>query len=318
MIAGIDIGGTKTQLTAEAQPGQRRDVVVPTADWRNRRDRQSDAVALADLVSAFTETTAPAALVVGSHGCDTDDDCIELQTNLARQLGGTILVLNDSELLLPAAGRERGFSLVSGTGSIAVGRRADRKMIAAGGWGWYLGDEGSASGLVRDAARAVRAALDAGEPLDQLGRSLMQALSVGNPVELGRALSDLGSAADIGNLAPTVFEAVEAGSGLAARVIAEGGKALALLAERLVARGATAGDVVAGGGVITRQPRLFDAFRAALAEQLPLLRVTLYSDPPVEGAVRLARRLANGERPQTLPLPHVDGRLATDEDGRAA
>jgi N-acetylglucosamine kinase-like BadF-type ATPase len=318
MIVGIDIGGTKTHLLAEEPGGQRLDRVVATSEWRGRRDPAADASSLVSLIGSVTGSIAPVALVVGSHGCDTDDDCRAFQARLAGLLSGAILVLNDSELLLPAAGRVNGISVIAGTGSIAVGRSADRKMIAAGGWGWYLGDEGGASGLVRESARAVRASLDRGEQLDGLGRALMTALGITSPVELGRALSDIGSAADIGSLSHLVFEAAENGSGLAEEVIAAGGRALCLLTQRLIARGAPESDVVTGGGVITRQPRLFEAFRDALSQGSPNARLTLLTEPPVRGAVLLARRLAAGERPEMLPLPHVAGIAERETDGRAA
>ena len=102
--------------------------------------------------------------MVGAHGCDTAAQCDLFQGHLHPLLKGAVEVVNDAELLVPAAGYGVGVGVVAGTGSIAVARRPDRTMLVAGGWGWILGDEGSAPGLVREAARAVRAAIDAGEP----------------------------------------------------------------------------------------------------------------------------------------------------------
>ncbi len=59
---------------------------------------------------------------------------------------------------VPAAGYADGIGVVSGTGSIAVARTAEGRMLAAGGWGWILGDEGSAPALVREAAQGRCAA----------------------------------------------------------------------------------------------------------------------------------------------------------------
>jgi N-acetylglucosamine kinase-like BadF-type ATPase len=318
MIVGIDIGGTKTHLMAKMPDGELRERLVATSDWRGRRDPVADTFSLVALIRDLGDSVIPVALVVGSHGCDTDDECLAFQARLARSFSGIILVLNDSELLLPAAGKATGISVIAGTGSIAVGRNPDRRMIAAGGWGWYLGDEGSASGLVREAARAVRASLDAGEYLDGLGRMLMTALGIESPVELGRALSDIGSAAGIASLSQIVFEAADAGSDLAAGVIAGGGVALSILVERLIARGAPACNVVTGGGVMTRQPRLFKAFRNALLDRAPTATLTLLTEPPAKGAILLAQRLAAGERPKTLPLPHVAGHAELEPDGGAS
>jgi N-acetylglucosamine kinase-like BadF-type ATPase len=317
MIVGVDIGGTKTQIVGELDGDKAGDRVVPTAEWRGRTDDDVDVRALVSLILASSQGVAPMATVVGAHGCDSDDDRLALQTRLSRLLPGSVLVLNDSELLLPAAGKANGISIISGTGSIAVSRDAQGRMIASGGWGWYLGDEGSASGLVREAARCVRFSLDQGESLDPLGRRLIDTLAISSPIELGRALAEIGSAAGIGRLAHLVFEAADSGSKLATKIIADAGISLSVLAEQLIQRGAPRGDVVTGGGVITRQPRLFFAFQSALARRLPDVTLTLSSEPPVTGAIKLARILGAGELPGTLPLPHIDGELRAASNGRA-
>lgn len=318
MLVGIDIGGTKTQMMA-ANGLAVSDISMPTSQWRGRQNAETDAATLVAALTKMTGGKLPEVLVAGSHGCDTDEECGAFQQRLAQQLPTTVvLVLNDSELLLPAASKDVGISVICGTGSIAVARGDDRRMIAAGGWGWYLGDEGSAAGLVREAARGVRRSLDSGEPLERLGRSLLQALGIDNPVELGRALGDQGSAARIGSFVPLVFAAADTGSALALDVIAQGGKALATLVSRLIDRGAPGKDIVTGGGVITRQPRLFEAFQSAVATVAPDWRLTLLREPPVIGAMALARQLQAGDRPAHLPLPHVAGTISNEGDWRAA
>lgn len=318
MIVGVDIGGTKTHVMAERGDGSSLERTLKTVEWRGRTNAEADALALASLIEALCDSGPADIVVVGSHGCDSDEERLALQQRLSRHFAGQVLVLNDSELLLPAIGKISGISVIAGTGSIAVSRDGDRQMIAAGGWGWYLGDEGSASGLVREAARAVRASLDSGAALDPLGRALLDNVGVHNPIELGRALGAIGSAAGIGAFARLIFEAAESGSALALQVIDHGGRGLALLVERLLARGAPRADVVAGGGVVTRQPRLLAAFRAALAQRAPDLALTLVEAPPVLGALILARALQQGDMPPSLPLPHRAGQPQIVTDGRAA
>lgn len=317
MIAGIDIGGTKTHVLVERTDGARQEWVVATSDWRKRHDAVVDASSLANLIRRDRDSV-PLSIVVGAHGCDTDADCLRLQELLSRYFDGSVLVVNDAELLLPAVSRSGGVSVIAGTGSIAVSRDEKGRMLSAGGWGWFLGDEGSASGLVRDAARSVRLSLDNGKPLEKLGEALLAASGAAAPVDLGRTLSDLGSAARIGALAQSVFEAAACGSLLAQAVVRRGGDALALLVQQLAERGAVTDQVVTAGGVITRQPSLFSVFEDALANRLPNAKLTLLAEPPVTGALALARRLADGQSLARLPQPHRMGRQSAADNGRAA
>lgn len=317
MYLGIDIGVMKTHLVVEGDDDGRRERVLETASWRQRHDPVADASNLIELILKLADGQ-PTSSVIGSHGCDTDADRLALQVLMAERLHGLVLVLNDSELPLPATGRDQGISVIAGTGSIAISRDPDANMLSAGGWGWFLGDEGSASGLVRDAARAVRHSIDQGKPMDVLGRLLVDALGVAGPVEFGRAMTELGSAVRIGGLAHLVFDAADGGSKIACDVIENGGDALALLVEQLVRRGARGSDVVAAGGVISRQRRLFEAFEAALSKRVPMAKPTLLDTAPVVGAVLLAKELAKGERRRTLPLPHSHGVLEQRNNGETA
>jgi N-acetylglucosamine kinase-like BadF-type ATPase len=177
-------------------------------------------------------------------------------------------------------------------------------MLAAGGWGWILGDEGSAPALVRDAAKAIRGAIDAGDGADPLTDALMAELGTDDPTMLGRLLNDTRSAVIWGRYANAVFAAADAGSRLAQGVIIEGGAALAALVGVIVKRGADAASVVAGGGVIVEQPRLMAAFAAAMKKVSPNSAVVLLREPPVMGALALAERAM----PAGATLKAGDGR----------
>jgi N-acetylglucosamine kinase-like BadF-type ATPase len=211
--------------------------------------------------------------------------------DLAAHLAGQIKVVNDSELLVPAAGFENGIGVVSGTGSIAVARSHSGEMLVAGGWGWILGDEGSAAALVREAARAVRGSIDLGQSGDPLIEHLMNRLDTKDPTKIGRMLNDVRGAAIWGSYAGAVFDAAAQNSDLAIKVISDGAGALARLVGILVNRGADARHVVIGGGVVVEQPMLFNAFCAAMADISPVSEVTLLRAPPVNGALALAERL---------------------------
>lgn len=291
-VVGIDIGGTKTHLRLRDRSGE-RDLVLSTGDWRHR-EWNRDARSLLELVDRFSGGAPVAAMGVGAHGCDDKDECQAFEDAFRAAGPLPVRVVNDAELMPAAFALERQIGVVAGTGSIAVCRTSDGEMLVAGGWGWIMGDEGSAASLVREAARAVALHLDrGGAENDPLVRHLFASLEIPSAARIGSRLGSLGSAKDVGSHARLVFDAAEEGSTLADSVIREGGTALADLVTRLRLRGAEATSVVAGGGVIASQPRLWDAFRKGVEEVHGAdVALFLHRGPPVEGAIVLADRLA--------------------------
>ncbi|MFD4877107.1 N-acetylglucosamine kinase [Streptomyces sp. NPDC058420] len=292
LVVGIDVGGTKTHLRVCAGTDVVADHIRASSGWRPH-----DPVAAADWLTAIVHDALPAharpsAVAVGGHACETPRQCAEIRAALEERLETPVLVVGDAELLVPAAGLDKGVGLVAGTGSVAVGLLADGGRLQVGGWGAVLGDEGGAAGLVREAARAAWAAHDRGEAPDQLALGLVEAFDVAEVPALGAALESASDvSADWGRHARVVFTAADAGSLLAREVIAEAGQSLAALVVRLAERGVPVDDVVVSGGTVLAQPRLYDALTAALAERLPGARPQPIQVPPVEGAVALARSI---------------------------
>jgi N-acetylglucosamine kinase-like BadF-type ATPase len=291
-VVGIDVGGTKTHLRALAGDTLVADHVRTSGGWRPH-DPVTAAGWLAALVAdALPAGARPAAVAVGGHACETPRQCAQIRTALQLHFDAPALVVGDAELLVPAAGLDKGAALVAGTGSVAVGRLPDGTAVQVGGWGAVLGDEGGAAGLVREAARAVWAAHDRGERPDALALGLVAALGVPEVPALGAALEGASDvSAEWGRHAPVVFTAAADGSSLARTLIAEAGEALAALVARLAARGVPVDDVVVAGGTILAQPALYEAFTSALAEAAPGARARPLHVPPVQGAVALARAL---------------------------
>jgi N-acetylglucosamine kinase-like BadF-type ATPase len=293
ITVGIDIGGTKTHLRACNAAGSTRDLVMPTADWRVR-DWDKDAAALLENVRQLAEGEQVVALAVGAHGCDDASECEAFQAAFVRRVPYAVMVVNDAELLPAALDYQRQMGLVAGTGSIAVCRDASLGMMVAGGWGWVIGDEGSASGLVREAGRAISLHLDRGGSFDDpLVGLLFEALEIRNAARIGSAIARQGGAAALGRHASIVFAAHEQGSGLAAKVIADGARHLAELVMRLKHNGAAANVVVAGGGVMMSQKALAEAFLAQVeAQSGGTIAARIFYGAPVEGACRMARAMA--------------------------
>lgn len=292
LMVGIDVGGTKTHLRALTGDTVVADHVRPSSGWRPYDPVAAAGWLAALFAEALPKGTRPSALAVGAHACETARQCAQIRTALQLHFDAPALVVGDAELLVPAAGLDKGVGLVAGTGSVAVGRFADGTPVQVGGWGALLGDEGGAAGLVREAVRAVWAAHDRGEEPDALALGLLASFDVPEVPALGAALESVTSAsAEWGRHAPAVFTAAESGSPLARTVIAEAGRSLGALVERLAARGVVVDDVVVAGSTVLAQPSLYDAFVSALEESVPTARPRPLRAPPVEGAVAMARSL---------------------------
>jgi N-acetylglucosamine kinase-like BadF-type ATPase len=294
VVAGLDIGGTKTAIAVEGLGGERlAEAEVSSADW-SAAEPPVAAEWILRCLGAVAPVTEVVALGVGAQGCDSVEHCAHLERELASR-GLRARVVNDAALVVPAAGLDAGIGVVAGTGAIAVGRDAAGRQLFAGGWGWVLGDDAGAAGIVREATRAVLEAHDAGAADDGLLGALQAAFAVGTPEGLARAVNDEPTPESWGPRAPVVFAAADAGSGLAAGVVEAAGAHLGVLVGRLLARGALGHDVVAAGSVIVRQPRLATSLRRRLANEHPALTLHLLSHPPVTGALALARSLLTPE-----------------------
>jgi len=293
---GIDVGGTKTQVRAVLDTETvLADRVFPSTGWEPA-DHARAAAFLTDLIRrTVPDGAALAAVVVGAHGCDSADDGAGMRRQLVRLVPAPCRVVNDAELLAPAMGLAGGIGLVAGTGSVAVGRDRAGEPVYVGGWGWLFGDEGSAPGLLREAARASLAARDRGESPDLLATLLLDSFQVGEVTDLPDAMAAQSGARAWGDRVALVFEALHGGSALAEAVVDDAAGALAGLVAQVAARGVAADDVVVAGGVILNQPGLYTGFTRRLEAVLPATKVHRLGTAPVHGAVLLAERLAQAE-----------------------
>lgn len=291
VVVGVDVGGTKVAVRVATLDG----AVVGDHQWPADAWSATPVGAAARWLRSVLSLAVPeedeiVAAGIGAQGCDTQEHCHELAEALAA-LGVRATVVNDAQLLVPAAGLERGIGVIAGTGSIALGADANGTALYAGGWGWVLGDEASAPAIVREATKAALAAYDDRRPDDGLMRALLEHYAVPDPPALARAVNDVPTPENWGPGAAAVFEAADRGSTLAARVVDEAARGLKLLVCQLIARGAVGDTVVAAGSVIVNQPRLAERFRARLADFYPSLSLRLLDVPPVAGGVVLALRM---------------------------
>ena len=288
VLVGLDVGGTKTAVIVETVTGRELvDTVIPSEDWDAEPLEHGVAWIERAIASVVPEGHEVAAVGIGAQGLDNDT----ISREFAAAVQYPAVAVNDAALLPAAAGLDKGLGVIAGTGSIGVGRDADGSYVITGGWGWVIGDEAGAAGIVREATKAALRAHDDSLPDDGLLSALCEAFGVADAERLARAVNDEPTMDNWGPRAPAVFAAADGGSVLAASVIEAAGANLASLVDQLVARGAVGSTVVAAGSVVVGQPRLFNALVRGVAATQSQLEVVLLTDPPVVGALALARQL---------------------------
>ncbi len=184
-----------------------------------------------------------------------------------------------------------GVIIIAGTGSIALGMNARGEDIRAGGWGWLIGDEGSAVDIGRSGLLAAGRAFDGDGPPTQLQDLITTHLQLATLRDVKRVVQgpDFGQRG-FAALAPLVGQAAEQGDEPAAQIIRVAGQALARQAAAVVRRlGFQEPTRVAPvGGAFEHVAGLRDAFRVALAKE-PVASIAVSPElPPVLGAVIMA------------------------------
>jgi len=277
---GLDIGGSSSRARL-VEDG----VVVAEAEGpgANVAVLRSDVVAsrLKTLISGMG-AISPDACCAGSAGAEVPAGRERLEKLLSSMLPDSkVTVVHDARLILAAAGLDAGIALISGTGSVAYARDRDGREARVGGWGWLLGDDGSAAWLAREAAREVMRRSDAGEALGTLGAAMLGATRARTTTDLVGYLHSLDEPRDWGALAGVVFQ-VAADDAAAAVLIERTASALSDLVSSVRKRASADVPLVLAGGLILNQPMLEEAVRRRVGA------ATRLDEPPVAGAVKLA------------------------------
>lgn len=303
LVIGIDGGATHTvALLADAESGE---IVGRGESGPSNIQAVGVEAALLELdlavrnayIAAGLPRKEAAAACLGLAGIDLNEgrDVIQTWANTV-SLARRVSVANDATLLF-AAGTPEGWGLavVAGTGSIAFTLDRDGNDARAGGWGYLLGDEGSAFRVGLQGLRAAcRAADRIGEPTRLLSALLAQ-LKTDDPRDFIPAVyRGAWDKAAIAGLAPVVLDAAADGDAVAAGIVGQEALELARTAAGAVALGRLPRErlpITLTGGLVLQGTTFRELFLTNLA-QLGISPgpVSLVEDPVV-GAVVLARKM---------------------------
>lgn len=312
-VLGLDAGGTKTVCLLANEAGE----VVASARAGGANLQAAGELAVEKVLHEVMEEAigdrriTPAAICLGIAGVDRPDDHAVIR-GIMRRIGraSRVLVVNDALVALEAgAPGEPGVVVISGTGSIAYGRNANREAARAGGWGYVLGDEGSGYWIGRAALRAVLRESDRRGPATALSPLLLAHFGVARAQGLIHEVyhNSLQPAA-IGVLATCVQQAFGQGDSVAIGILRSAadeleGSALSV-ARRLGLIGRPFAFILAGG-IFRAVPWLEQELGRRLPVSAPNSRVEHLDREPAHGAVTLA--LAEARGGATVPAYKLDG-----------
>ncbi len=298
---GIDGGGTKTTCAV----GDESRLLAHAVAGPSNIVRVGESLARESLLQAVRQACQAAGIhpsqvartCVGGSGAARAQVAAAMQRCLAEIISTPVDVVGDMEIALQAAFDDGpGVIVIAGTGSIAYGRNQDGNTARAGGWGFAIGDEGSAHWIGREAVRAVLRSSDVNAEKagsSPLVAALYKAWGVTSLADLARAANS--------NPPPDFAALFPAAAGnsedLALKVLTDAGRELSAIAAIVIGRlfvEAGPVHVAVTGSVFRYAAQVREIFYHELRKAEPRVEVNLQIVDPVEGALRMARRASAG------------------------
>ncbi|QQO08982.1 N-acetylglucosamine kinase [Breznakiella homolactica] len=295
---GIDGGGTHSRLSITDAQG--KSLCRVTSGSTNIYSVAQEKVFenLSDLFSqAFTETGLEKKDItrgcIGSAGLARPAEQKLFRGFFADILGPDIPVLlcTDGEILLCGGlGGLEGYCLIAGTGSVALGRAEDGRLVRAGGLGYMLGDEGSASWTGKEAIIRAMRSLEHRDLPTSMMESILKHCGLEHSYELVQYIHHTAGKAEIATLAPLVTEAARNKDPLAEDILRRGAEELALLVASVLEQSPWIGNrtLVLAGGVMEHDEIVRNKLESLLKKQFPDLTAMDPKGTALEGACILA------------------------------
>jgi glucosamine kinase len=300
LIVAVDGGQSSTLALVAAATGE-----IFGFGWGGPSNHINEPGGVERLESALRDSITTALHDAGQTASSVGYVCLGMSGvtpmagDIARALvpSAEILLHHDTVTALAGAGiGQPGVIVIAGTGAVAYGERADGMTARTSGWGYIMGDEGSAYDIGCGALRAATQASD--------GRGSATVLLERIPAHLG--LSDLRAVhrgiyshaimrPDIARLTRVVTAAASEGDEISQALLHTAGQHLATSAVAVLEKLAMLDEgmgVYTTGGVFLAGSTVLDSFKSALHARSPNSSVRNATFSPIVGALFLALRAA--------------------------
>jgi N-acetylglucosamine kinase-like BadF-type ATPase len=303
---GFDGGGTKTECVVLDASGK---IIGEGRSGPSNPLRCGFDAAFRSLSEAATETLKTAGLrtnnmtsvCAGLAGAGRRNVVRPVLDFLAQEFPQAVSqVITDYEIALETAvGAGPGVVLIAGTGSAAYGRNAAGLTARAGGYGPWLGDEGSAFEIGRRAVVAVAQTRDQSAPATVLTEMIPAALGCMDWDELTQRISKYPDEI-FPALFPVVAAAADAEDSAAKEILftsAIGLGNLAMIVVRRLGMKDQEFPLVKCGGVFGHSLMLDALLDSVVASGALRAKVSQLKISPAVGAARIASRLSESPAP---------------------
>ena len=308
LLVAVDGGQTSTKalvarmdgsVLAQGRGGPSDHFHGPDGVEKNRRALH-EAIASA-LSAAAVDGNDVAAVGLGLTGAPPQGEQGPIVDKIVREIlpQATVTVVPDYVTnLAGASGGTPGVVVIAGGGSIGYGVTSDGREALAGGFGYLLGDEGSAFDIGLQAiAAACRAEDRRGEPTT-MRDAVLGHFDISTMRTIPRIVYKAGFSRErISLLAPAVAAAARNDDPAACRIMTRAGEELAsttLGVIRQLYRPGASVSVYLTGGAFRAGETLLGPYRSVLSEGWPVAEVRQPLFPPVVGGLILASRSIDG------------------------
>ncbi|MDZ8105913.1 MAG: BadF/BadG/BcrA/BcrD ATPase family protein [Nostoc sp. DedQUE12a] len=206
---------------------------------------------------------------------------------------GNIVICNDAFIaLVGGIGHDVGIVVAVGTGSIVFGRNQQGNTKRAGGWGYILGDEGSAYKIAVAGMNAALKSYDGREISTSLIDAFKQHLNLKNIEDLIEVIyRRQWGVKQIAALAPIVDVAAASGDEVANNIIDDAVKELVKATSTVIDAifiPDSIYEVVTTGSVWLSRSKIHEKFSASIINKFPFIQVIYPRFEPAYGAALLA------------------------------
>lgn len=295
VAVGVDAGGTSTvaacsrggEFAGEVRGGPANPTTAGVA-------AAADEIVRTVLLATGGE--APGALYVGAAGAGEAEPAGLLRAAVAARLPHTkrLTVAGDAETALRAAiPSGPGIVLIAGTGSFAFAENGERRA-RVGGFGYLLGDEGSAFAIGFAAVALLARAYDGRGRADETTALAERVLRCRDRQTLVAALYGAPlDVAKIAGMAPSIVAFAGKGNRASTRIVQKAAQELGDLvraAAKAVELAEQSPPVAFAGGLLRENSLLSYLLELRVVNEVPGAAVVRLRDEPARAALRFAER----------------------------